>query len=135
MVASDNDNPESSAPAVDPNDSVRPRVALARIGTTFNGDPLDKTVGNWKVWLGSYIKEGASAPDAAIYLIANENWRTNDAMVQGFIAENCAIVESELIDKAKSAYESFHALETYHLNEGPVKQVNLIQNALAQRVA
>lgn len=72
MVASDNDNPESSAPTVDPNDSVRPRVALARIGTTFNGDPLDKTVGNWKVWLGSYIKEGASAPDAAIYPIANK---------------------------------------------------------------
>ena len=54
---------------VDPIDAVRPRVALACIATSFSGDPLDKAVGNWKVWsskirdnlaicgLGGHIKE------------------------------------------------------------------------------
>jgi hypothetical protein len=44
-------------------------------------------------------------------------------------------IESELLDYIDTAYECFKALEKYHLNESPVKQVNLIQNALAQRVA
>lgn len=147
MTSPGNDGPSPPAVTVDLNDSVCPRVSLVCIGTTFNGNPLDKTVGNWKAWsikmrnnlaifgLGNYIQEGTSAPDAAIYPIANENWRTNDAMVRGFIAESCATVESELIEKAKSAYECFTALQTYHLNKRPVKQVNLIQNALSQRVA
>ena len=141
MTISD-DTPSPSN--VDPSDCVRPRIALARISTTFNGDPLDKTVGNWKVWsskmkdhlaicgLGGHIKEKRSIPDPAIYPVANENWKTNDAMARAYIRINCATIESELLDDIDSAYACFKALETYHLD---VKQVNLIQNALAQRVA
>ena len=52
-----------------------------------------------------------------------------------YIRLNCAPVECELLDDIDTTYKCFKALETYHLDEGPVKQVNLIQNALAQRVA
>ena len=141
------------APAtVDPTDAVRPRVALARISTNFSGDPLDKTVGNWKVWsskirdnlaicgLASHIKELKTGttrpiPDATTHPVAHDNWNTNDAMARAYIRLNCATIESELLNDIESAYECYKALETYHLNEGPVKQVNLIQNALAQCVA
>ena len=51
------------------------------------------------------------------------------------ICLNCATVESELLNDIESAYDCYKALEKYHLNEGLVKQVNLIQNALAQHVA
>jgi len=139
MTLSD-DTPSPSN--VDSRDSVRPRVALARISTTFNGDPLDKTVGNWKVWsskmknnlaicgLEGHIKEKRSIPDPAIHPVANGNWQTNDAMARAYIRINCATIESELLDDIDSASACFKALETYHLD---VKQVNLIQNARVAR--
>jgi hypothetical protein len=144
--------PEKESPTVDPSDAIRPRVALARISTNFTGDPLDKTVGNWKTWsskirdnlaicgLGGHIKELKGGekrpiPDSLTQPVTHDNWTTNDAIACAYIRLNCATIESELLDDVESAYECWKALENYHLNEGPVKQVNLIQNALSQRVA
>jgi len=137
---------------VDPSDAIRPRIALARISTNFTSDLLDKTVGNWKTWssrirdnlaicgLGGHIKELKEGekrpiPDSLTQPVAHDNWNTNDGMAWAYICLNCATIESELLDDIDTAYKCFKALETYHLNEGPVKQVNLIQNALAQHVA
>jgi len=138
-------------PSVDPNNVLRPRITVACISTNFSGDPLNKTVGNWKVWssmirdnlamcgLGNYIKDlpkdSTIILDAAVQPIAFDNWTTNDGMARAYIRLNCTPVEHELLDDIDTAYKCFKALETYHLDEGPVKQVNLIQNALAQRVA
>jgi len=143
--------PDRNSPVVDPSDTIHPRVTLARISTNFSGDPLDKTVGNWKTWsskihdnlaicgLGNHIKEIKAGStiilDANVQPIAHDNWNTNDGMAQAYIRLNCATVESELLDDVMTTYECFKTLEKYHPNEGPVKQVNLIQNALAQRVA
>ena len=49
-----------------------------------------------------------------------------------YIRLNCTTIKSELLDDIDTAYKCFKALKTYYLNEGPVKQVNLIQNTLAQ---
>ncbi|KAF8958398.1 hypothetical protein BDZ97DRAFT_1762165 [Flammula alnicola] len=48
---------------------------------------------------------------------------------------NCTTVESDILENLATARECWKALQTLHLDEGPIKQVNLIQNALAQRVA
>jgi len=130
---------------------MNPQQNLVRISTSFSGDPLDKTAGNWKVWsskicdnlaicgLGAHIKEIKKGtrpiPDPKTHPVAYDNWTTNDGMACAYIRLNCAIIESKLLDDIESAYDCYKALEKYHLNEGPVKQVNLIQNALAQHIA
>jgi len=91
-------------PSVDPNDALCPRITVARISTNFSSDPLDKTIGNWKVWssmirdnlamcgLGNYIKDlpkdSTIIPDAAVQPIAFDNWTTNDGMARAYIREN-----------------------------------------------
>ena len=138
-------------PSIDPNDVLCPYVTIAHISANFSSDPLDKTVRSWKVWsskicdnlaicgLGNHIKEllkgSTIIPDTAVQPIAHDNWNTNDGMAWAYICLNCATIESELLDDIDTAYKCFKALKTYHLNEGPVKQVNLIQNGLAQCVA
>src|SRR6266567_6488210 len=93
-------------PTVDPNNVLRPCITVACIHTNFSGDPLDKTVGNWKTWsskicdnlsicgLGNHIKEikagSAIIPDADTQPIAHDNWHTNDGMAWAYICLNCA---------------------------------------------
>ena len=138
---------EISPPSIDPNDTLCPHVTIAHISTSFSGDPLDKTVGNWKVWsskihdnlaicrLGNHIKELLKGStiilDATAQPIAYDNWNTNDGMAQAYIHLNCATIESKLLDDIDTAYKYFKALKMYHFNEGPIKQMNLIQNTLA----
>ena len=136
---------------VDPTDAVCPQIALACISTSFSGVLLNKTIRNWKIWssrihdnlaicgLGAHIKEikEGTCPilDPKTHPVAYNNWTTNDGMARTYICLNCATIESELLDNIESTYDCYKALEKYHLNEEPVKQVNLIQNALAQCVA
>jgi hypothetical protein len=132
---------------LNPTDAIKPSVPLARISFTFAGDPLDKTAGNWKKWssdiiddlhifsLGSHIEKGlCTPPDAKTHPIAFRNWTANDKMARAYMRRNCATLESKLLGDIADARGCFVALETYHVNEGPVKQVYLIQGVLTQHI-
>ncbi|KAF8965616.1 hypothetical protein BDZ97DRAFT_1918168 [Flammula alnicola] len=139
----------SSTSSPDPNDAIKPYITTQRISFTFTGDALDKTVGNWKIWssnirddldmsgLGSHIDDAplSTPPDAATHPNAFRNWTTNDRAARAYMKRNCATVESDILENLATARECWKALQTLHLDEGPIKQVNLIQNALAQRIA
>ena len=133
---------DTSSTTVDLNNALCPCVTIVHISTNFSGNPLNKTVGNWKTWsskihdnlticgLGNHIKEikvgSTIILDANVQPIAHNNWNTNDGMAWAYICLNCTTVESELLDNVMTTYKCFKTLEKYHLNEGPVKQVNLI---------
>ncbi|KAF8974781.1 hypothetical protein BDZ97DRAFT_1751500 [Flammula alnicola] len=139
--------PSSTSPP-DPNNAIKPYIAAQRISFTFNGDTLDKTIGNWKAWssnirddldmsgLGSHIDNVplSTPPDAATHPNAFRNWTTNDRAARAYMKRNCATVENDLLENVTTARECWKVLQTLHLDEGPIKQVNLIQNVLAQRV-
>lgn len=137
-----------SLSGVDPNDALKPIVAKKRINFTFSGDALDKSKGNWKTWsahirddldmtgLGAHIKDPAKypPPDQAVHPTAFRNWEMNDCAARAYINRNCAQVERDLLDNIVTARKCWEALEALHLAEGPVRQTNLIQGALAMRI-
>ncbi|KAF8183684.1 hypothetical protein BJ912DRAFT_853453, partial [Pholiota molesta] len=145
-------NPSATASSpssvVDPNDAVKPIVAEKRINFTFNGDALDKTKANWKAWsahirddldmsgLGTHIKDPSKypPPDKTVHPTAFRNWETNDCAARAYINRNCAQVERDLLEDIISARKCWETLEALHLAEGPVRQANLIQGALATRI-
>ena len=86
---------------VDPTDAVCPWIALAHISTSFSGDLLNKTVGNWKIWsskihdnlaicgLGAHIKEIKEGThpilDPNTHPVAYDNWTMNDSIVHAYM--------------------------------------------------
>jgi hypothetical protein len=145
-------NPSTAASSpssvVDPNDAVKPIVAEKRINFTFSGDALDKTKANWKTWsahirddldmsgLGTHIKDPSKypPPNDTVHPTAFRNWETNDCAARAYINRNCAQVERDLLEDIVSARKCWETLEALHLAEGPVRQANLIQGALATRI-
>ncbi|KAF8800456.1 hypothetical protein BYT27DRAFT_7216956 [Phlegmacium glaucopus] len=126
-------------------DATKPTVSKETVSFTFKGERLDKDKGNWKTWstevldlldmagLGSYLTDGAeTAPPVLTQLNAHRNWVTNDRSVRGFLRSSISATERDLVSSLPGAKETWHKLESYHLEEGPIKQAN--QNALTVRI-
>jgi len=136
------DPPMVSPSVVDPTDASKPTVRAKAITTTFSGDALDRTKGNWIDWstaiefdlnmmtLGNHIDPRRSdPPDESIRPTSYDNWLTNDLAVRAFIAKNCVKAERELFREVTTAKAYWEALQKVHLAEGPVKQMELIRGA------
>ncbi|KAF8800335.1 hypothetical protein BYT27DRAFT_7117784 [Phlegmacium glaucopus] len=128
-------------------DATKPTVSKEPVSFTFKGERLDKDKGNWKTWstevldlldmasLGLYLTDGAeTAPPVLTQPNVHWNWVTNDRSVQGFLRSSISATERDLVSSLPGAKETWHKLESYHLEEGPIKQANLIQNALTIRI-
>ncbi|KAF8810400.1 hypothetical protein BYT27DRAFT_7091975, partial [Phlegmacium glaucopus] len=128
-------------------DATKPIVTKETISFTFKGDRLDKDKGNWKKWssevldlldmagLGSHLTDDISrAPSSTIQPNAHRNWVSNDRSVRGFLRSSLSPAERDLVSTLVGAKETWEKLETYHLEEGPIKQANLIQSALTMRI-
>ena len=128
-------------------DATRPIVERETIKSPFKGDKLDKDTANWVPWrrevqnyldmigLSSHLTESLSSPPSSINQPnAYRNWISNNRSVRGYIKSAIAKTEHELIDNLDRAHQCWSALSDYHLDEGPIKQANLIQGALAMRI-
>jgi Reverse transcriptase (RNA-dependent DNA polymerase)/GAG-pre-integrase domain len=129
-------------------DATRPIVEKETIKTPFKGDKLDKEKGNWTAWrremqtfldmigLSPHLVDDIStaAPSPTIQPNAHRNYLSNDRTVRGYIKSAVEKTEFELIDQLTTAKAYWDALSTYHLDEGPIKQANLIQGALTMRI-
>ncbi|TFK70039.1 hypothetical protein BDN72DRAFT_767054, partial [Pluteus cervinus] len=114
--------------------------------SSFTGDKLSKSVGNWKAWsnrvgdsldmrgLGSHIDGTGKPPDKTLYPLALATWTHNDKVVRGYIRHNIDDHERELVEGDLSALQCWDTLKKHHEDEGPIKQVNLIQGALNTRI-
>ena len=128
-------------------DATRPIVEQETIKSPFKGEKLDKDAANWVPWrrdiqnfldmigLSSHLTDSPSSiPLPDIQPNAYRNWISNDRSVRGYIKSAVAKTEHELIDTLDRAHQCWSALSTYHLDEGPIKQANLIQGALSMRI-
>jgi Reverse transcriptase (RNA-dependent DNA polymerase)/GAG-pre-integrase domain len=129
-------------------DAARPIVDKETIKTPFKGDKLDKEKGNWTIWrreiqtfldmigLSSHLVDDLSkGPSQSSQPNAYRNYLSNDRTVRGYIKSAVEKTEFELIDSLGTAKAYWDALSTYHLDEGPIKQANLIQSALTIRIS
>ena len=126
-------------------DATRPIVERETIKSPFKGDKLDKDAANWVPWrrevqnyldmigLSSHLTE-SSIPSSDTQPNAYRNWISNNRSVRGYIKSAVAKTEHELIDALDRAHQCWSTLSAYHLDEGPIKQANLIQGALAMRI-
>ena len=137
-------SPEDSLTIID---STRPVVERDTIKSPFKGDKLDKDVANWVPWrrevqnyldmigLSSHLTDTPTLIPSSIHQPnAYRNWISNDRSVRGYIKSAIAKPELELVDGLDRAHQCWSALSTYHLDEGPIKQANLIQGALAMHI-
>jgi hypothetical protein len=98
---------KESPPTLDPTDAVRPCISVARISTSFSGEPLDKTVRNWKTWsskicdnlaicgLGNHIKEvkaGSRTPTLLRILLFNQSHMTIGPLMTAWRAPTFALI-------------------------------------------
>lgn len=139
-----NVSPEDSLTIID---ATRPIVEREVIKSPFKGDKLDKDKANWTSWrrevqnyldmigLSSHlVDDPPSIPSPSLQPNAYRNWSSNDRSVRGYIKSAIAQPENELLDKLDYAHQCWSSLQTYHLDEGPIKQANLIQGALAIQI-
>jgi len=139
-----NVSPEDSLTLID---ATRPIVEREVIKSPFKGDKLDKDKANWTSWrreVQNYldmiglschlVHDPSSIPSPSLQPNAYRNWSSNDRSVRGYIKSAIAQPENELLDKLDHAHQCWSALQAYHLDEGPIKQANLIQGALAVRI-
>ena len=125
-------------------DASGPIIRVRSITTTFSGDPLDRTRGNWIDWstaiqfdlalmaLSHHINPRRhTAPDEFTRPTSFDNWLTNDLAVRAFIAKNCVKAERDLFVGLDTARAYWEALENVHLAEGPVKQMDLIRGSFS----
>ena len=139
----------ANAMATSPNDDTRPSITLNRASTPFPGEKLSKTKGNYRQWykdmlihlmgncLFDYVEGDATAPLITLEPRAHENWMANDRQAWSIIAGSVDVSERSYIKldtggatTAKVAWDNLHAR---HENEGPIRQVNLLQKALAAK--
>ncbi|THU77772.1 hypothetical protein K435DRAFT_877416 [Dendrothele bispora CBS 962.96] len=77
-----------------------------------------------------YLKGRILCPSAETEPRAYSNWNANNRSILGFMGLVIDEAEQEIIDGASTAAAAWKLLVQRHAQEGPIKQVQLIQEAL-----
>ena len=70
-------------------------------------------------------------PHPITHLNACQNWDHNKHVAMAYINLSIAKTKLEHCEGKTTAKTCWDALQDFHLNEGPIKQINLIQKALS----
>ncbi|THU78597.1 hypothetical protein K435DRAFT_811417 [Dendrothele bispora CBS 962.96] len=125
-------------------DTTRPSVSIITLNTSlFKHDSLSKDQNHFSSWKRQFIQtlrmnQGADGyldgrilcPSAETEPRAYSNWNANNGSILGFMGLVVDDAEQEIIEGAKTAEAAWNLLVQRHAQEGPVKQVQLIQEAL-----
>ncbi|THU84427.1 hypothetical protein K435DRAFT_806709 [Dendrothele bispora CBS 962.96] len=128
-------------------DTTRPSVAIITLNTSlFKHDSLSKDQNHFSSWKRQFIQtlrmnQGADGyldgrilpPNRDSEPRAYSNWNANNGSILGFMGLVIDDAEQEVIDGAATAQVAWDLLVQRHAQEGPVKQVQLIQEALNVR--
>ncbi|KAF5352139.1 hypothetical protein D9758_009247 [Tetrapyrgos nigripes] len=128
-------------------DTTRPSVSIIALNTSlFKHEHLSKDKNNFPSWKYQFIQtlrmnQGADGyldgsiikPDKETEPRAWSNWKANNGSILGFMGLSVEVAEQEAIAKAETAQIAWTSLLKRHGQEGPVKQVQLIQEALSIR--
>jgi hypothetical protein len=117
-------------------------ISLARISIPYAGIKLDKLKSNYKEWceditialslnsLYEYVT-GDSSPPPESEARAFANWKANQRLAYAFLASSVAKSERPFLDMTKGPDVNWTSLQARHQKEGPVRQVQLLQQALS----
>ncbi|KIJ26808.1 hypothetical protein M422DRAFT_77309, partial [Sphaerobolus stellatus SS14] len=125
-------------------DTTSPSITAIRHTQAYTGPKLDKLKSNYNIWLKNadlfltlagcigYAKGTISCPGS------NEpraltNWHANDALTAALIASTIEVSEWEFINRELGASSCWTSLKTRHQSEGPIRQVQLLQEALTTK--
>lgn len=129
-------------PTASNTDTLKPSVSKASIHTTFQGEKLDQLKSNWTTWnpeilialtfngLVEYVEGTLPQPDASSEPRANANWKANDRLARSFLLQYIDPQEREFVKDAATAKACWDSLKTRHEKEGPVRQLQLLTEAL-----
>ncbi|THU84703.1 hypothetical protein K435DRAFT_870015 [Dendrothele bispora CBS 962.96] len=123
-------------------DTTRPSIAIITLNTSlFKHDSLSKDQNDfsWKrqfiqtlqmnQGVDGYLDGRILPPNRDSEPCAYSNWNVNNGSILGFMGLLIDDVEQEVIDGATTAQATWNLLVQRHAQEGPVKQVQLIQEA------
>jgi hypothetical protein len=125
-------------------DSVYPSIQLIRTSQVFSGTKLDKIKGNFKTWSedaelfltacgligyvdGTTVSPGSNEPRAI------SNWKANDKLAAALLFETLERSEWTFLDRTKGTKACWDAIKERHHNEGPIRQVNYLQEAMSTK--
>ncbi|THU87200.1 hypothetical protein K435DRAFT_804496 [Dendrothele bispora CBS 962.96] len=125
-------------------DTTRPSVSIITLNTSlFKHDSLSKDQNHFSSWKRQFVQmlrmnQGADGyldgrilqPDKEKEPRAYSNWNANNGSILGFMGLVIDEAEQEVIEDAVTAQDAWKLLVKRHAQEGPVKQVQLIQEAL-----
>jgi hypothetical protein len=136
----------TSLHAVLKTDATAPSISALPLKIQWTGEKLDKIEGNYPKWcsraftnfimlagLYDYVFDPPLQPPQVTEPKAYKNWKDNDRLACALIAGALSDAEQDLLDQTKVAKACWLGLKGHHQNEGPVKQVTLLQNALSTK--
>jgi len=122
-----------------PHDVIDPSITILCTSTSYSSPKLNKLEANYKSWLKStdlfltlarfigYAKGTIPKPSNS-EPCAQSNWQANDTVTTALISSTIDTAEWEYIDKgAKNCWDT---LKARYQSEGPIWQVQLLQEAL-----
>ncbi|KIJ22731.1 hypothetical protein M422DRAFT_196771, partial [Sphaerobolus stellatus SS14] len=127
-----------------PSDSFSPSITILRATQAYAGEKLDKLKSNYKSWLdeaeiffasctllgyfeGTCPRPGSDEPRALL------NWTTNDATATALLFQTLEKSEWEFIDRKLGAKACWDSIKRRHQNQGPIRQVSYLQDAMTMK--
>jgi hypothetical protein len=123
-------------------ESTVPSISPIKLSVQYSGEKLDKLKSNYKDWCeeitialslnGVYEYVAGTVPEpptSDIHSLAN--WTANSRLTYVFIASSIVSLERPFIDMKKGTNTNWETLRKCHQAEGPVRQVQLLQQALS----
>jgi hypothetical protein len=126
-------------------DGLKPAITRLSITQSFPGEKLDRQKSNWKAWsrqiriylslngLDEYVNGTLEQPPIATEPRAHVNWQRNDHLAYNYLLQNVDENEQEYIESQESGKACWATLEARHINEGPIRQLQLLTQALSTK--
>jgi hypothetical protein len=126
-------------------DAYRPSIRSLSISKNFSGEKLSHDKSNWQQWnrqflitlalnsLKGYVKGTVNKPDKNAEPRAHANWLKNDELALHLTLENINEHEQEYVADATTSKGCWDLLEERHSKEGPMRQLQIIQEAMSTR--
>ncbi|KAK0468819.1 hypothetical protein IW261DRAFT_1573431 [Armillaria novae-zelandiae] len=126
-------------------DTTKPSISVVTIQSSlFMVANLNKEINNWQEWSDNVLNHLAMSggidghllnclpcPDKSLEPRAYMNWQTNDRAICAFMNLKAVKAEKDFMSGHSSSSKAvWTALKMCHEQEGPIIQVNLIQEAL-----
>jgi hypothetical protein len=125
-------------------DALAPSITLIRTNITYTGPKLDKLKSNYRPWLraadlfitltglSGYVDGTIQEPNDTEPR-ARAHWLANNSLAAALIISTVEASEQEYLDRKLGAKACWETIRKRHQSEGPIRQVQLLQEALMTR--